>query len=236
MHTHVLTALLVLSKAASTKKVGAGGSSAFIFLILIVVAVYFFFLRPRSRRARQQQQSKSTFQVGDDVISAGGILGRVTNIVGDEIEVEVAPGTTLTFWRRAINLRSTVAGAPQPAADTSPVPGEHYGIEDRYDDETGGDADAVPGDVGDGADDGASYSTEDEDGARYGVEETGAWTTPPGSGPAAAPGEPAAGVTGAPLPPQPYLDPSLGSSGSPEPDGAPPGSGRVAGKEPPPPG
>ncbi len=199
MHIHLLTALAVLSTAATTKKPAAGGSSAFIFLILIVVAVYFFFLRPRSRRARQQQQSKSNLQVGDEVISAGGILGRITGISGDEIEVEVAPGTTLTFWRRAVSLRSSVAGAPQPVADASPGPG--HGIDDRYDDE------AEP--------DGARYDVEDDDGARYGVEEVGGWPAGGGSDGAGTPeGTTAAPVDGgAPPPPQPYLDPEQPPAG-----------------------
>ena len=204
MHTHLLTALLVLSTTATTKKPAGGSSPAFIFLILIVVAVYFFFLRPRSRRARQQQQSKSNLQVGDEVVSAGGILGRITGISGDEIEVEVAPGTILTFWRRAVSLRSSVAGAPQPAADASPGPG--HGIDDRYDDEA--EPDGAPHEMDD--DDGARYDVEDDDGARYGVQEVGGSSDGTGSSDAAA----AAPVDdGAPPPPQPYLDPEQPPAG-----------------------
>lgn len=191
MHTVILADLL--AKAATTKK-ASGSPASLIFIVLIVVAVYFLFLRPRSRRAKQQQQSSGTLSVGDEVISAGGILGRVTNIVGDEIEVEVAPGTTLTFWRRAINLRSAVRGAPQSApVDDAPPPGGHYGIDDRYDDGADGS--------------GPHLATEDEDGYLYGVER------------ADEPSE-----TGGLTPPEPYLEPTAGeAAGEPPGTGDQPG-------------
>jgi preprotein translocase subunit YajC len=106
--------LLFLSTLIAAKSKSSGSSSiSLIIIVLLFVAVYFFFLRPRTKRMRQQQQQTTNLSVGDEVISAGGILGTVTAIAGDEIVVEVSPGYTLTFWRRAINLRTAVKGAPQ---------------------------------------------------------------------------------------------------------------------------
>ena len=149
MHPALLAALLVRVVAAAktakaTKTSGAGGSF-FLIVIVALAILYFFVLRPRSRRARQSQGGRKNLEVGDDVVTAGGILGRITAVEGDEIEVEVAPGSTLTFWRRAVNLRSSVAGAPPPRAtedDDGPSeppepwsgPDAHYGVEDRFDD------------------------------------------------------------------------------------------------------
>jgi preprotein translocase subunit YajC len=144
MHPFLLAALLAAKTAKTTKTSGAGGSF-FLIVIIALAILYFFVLRPRSRRARQQQGGRKNLEIGDDVVTAGGIFGRVTGVSGDEIEVEVAPGSTLTFWRRAVNLRSSVAGAP-PVADRSsdydpPAPPQpwaegdgHYGVEDRFDD------------------------------------------------------------------------------------------------------
>lgn len=107
--------LLLAATTSTTAGKAKSSSSSYFFLVLLILfgGVYFLFLRPRSKRTRAAQQTSSTLAIGDEVISAGGILGTVTNIVGDEIEVEVAPGTYLTFWRRAINLRTAVRGAPQ---------------------------------------------------------------------------------------------------------------------------
>lgn len=140
MHLLLLTALLAAKSAKTTKT--SGGGSFFLIVIVALAILYFFVLRPRSRRARQQQGGRKNLEVGDDVVTAGGIFGRVTGVIGDEIEVEVAPGYTLTFWRRAVNLRSSVAGAP-PRAESEqtheePEPWEDsdglYGVEHRFDD------------------------------------------------------------------------------------------------------
>lgn len=141
MHLVLLTTLFaaVASKASTPAKASAGGSSFFLIVLLALAVLYFFVLRPRQRKARQQQGGRSNLEVGDEVISAGGILGRIVAIDGDEIVVEVGPGTTMTFWRRAVNLRSSVAGAPPGATMAPPTPPEepvddHYGIDHRYDD------------------------------------------------------------------------------------------------------
>lgn len=160
MHMHHLFLTATLIAANSNSKTTSSSGSYFPLLVIIALfaVVYFFFLRPRSQRMRQQQQATNTLKVGDEVVSAGGILGRVTAIAGDEVVVEVAPGMTLTFWRRAVNLRSAVKGAPQSSAFADG--------EAEY--ETDGDDGAVYEDETGEEDDGGSsedyeYGTEDEE-------------------------------------------------------------------------
>jgi preprotein translocase subunit YajC len=112
----LLATVLDGTTTSTTTGTSKPGSSSTIFLVLILAfaAVYFLFLRPRQKRQRQAgQQATNTLAIGDEVISAGGILGVVTAVAGDEVVVEVGPGQSLTFWRRAINLRTAVKGAPQ---------------------------------------------------------------------------------------------------------------------------
>ena len=88
-----------------------------IFIVLVFGAIYFLFIRPRQQRLRQQQTQAREIAVGDEVVSAGGIYGRVVAIDDDVAEVEVAPGVVLTFLRRAINARPTAPPPnPGPAA------------------------------------------------------------------------------------------------------------------------
>ena len=54
---------------------------------------------------RRQQALVSSIQVGDEVLTAGGIVGRITALEGDRVHLEVAPGMTLTFLRPAITRR-----------------------------------------------------------------------------------------------------------------------------------
>lgn len=66
---------------------------------------------------RQQQTQAKQLSVGDEVVSAGGIYGRVVAMDGDVAEVEVAPGVILTFLRRAVNARTDAP--PVSTAETS---------------------------------------------------------------------------------------------------------------------
>ncbi|MDA8062565.1 MAG: preprotein translocase subunit YajC [Actinomycetota bacterium] len=177
MHPALLAALLVrvvaAAKTAKTTKASGAGGSFFLIVIVALAILYFFVLRPRSRRARQSQGGRKNLEVGDDVVTAGGILGRITAIEGDEVEVEVAPGSTLTFWRRAVNLRSSVAGAPPPRtaeeSDGRSEPPEpwsgpdaHYGVEDRFDDGEEHGGSEPSGHFGRAGDDGSDDEVGDE--------------------------------------------------------------------------
>lgn len=118
MHAFLLTALHAASSTTTgSKKSSSSSSSVFIFVLLgAFIIVYFFFLRPRSQRARQQAQAKAKdFSLGDEVVSIGGIVGKVVGFDGDDVEVEVDDGVVLTFLRRAVNLRN----APQAAGPTA---------------------------------------------------------------------------------------------------------------------
>lgn len=115
MHLHLI--LLAQSTPSTTVAKNTKSSGSYVTLIVIVVifaAVYFLFLRPRQQRMRQQQTSARQLSVGDEVMSAGGIYGRVVALDSDQVEVEVAPGVVMTFTRRAISARpQTPGGAAQ---------------------------------------------------------------------------------------------------------------------------
>ncbi len=87
----------------------AGGSLVSLLLPLVLMGGIFYFLliRPQRARQRQQQALMSALEVGDEVMTAGGIFGRVTAIDADEdiVTVELAPGTQVRMLRRAIAQR-----------------------------------------------------------------------------------------------------------------------------------
>jgi preprotein translocase subunit YajC len=157
--SHILLSSLIEATTKTTKKSSGSSAISLVVIVALFAAVYFFFLRPRSRRARQQQTTVTNLAVGDEVISAGGILGTISAIAGDEISVEVSPGYTLTFWRRAINLRTAVKGAPQSSAHVD----EPAAYEDEtsdgavYENETGDEHEAGGTDYDDGQYDDGHY-------------------------------------------------------------------------------
>jgi preprotein translocase subunit YajC len=75
------------------------------FLILIVVLfalMWLLFVRPQKRRQLAQQRMIDDVEPGTEILTAGGLYGTVRGIDGDELTVEIAPGTNVRLARRAV--------------------------------------------------------------------------------------------------------------------------------------
>jgi preprotein translocase subunit YajC len=130
------------TKAKSTK---SSSSSVYtlLFFVVVIGAVYLLFMRPRQQRMKQQQAARTQLQVGDLVLSAGGIQGTLVALDDDVAEVEVAPGMVLTFLRRAISAHPGGRPATEAAAAAQPVD-EEWDIPASTEDEHPGDAWELP--------------------------------------------------------------------------------------------
>jgi preprotein translocase subunit YajC len=118
MYPHLIS--LAQSTTATTLAKSTKSSGSYVPLLVIVVIfglLYFLFLRPRQQRLRQQQTVSKSLSVGDEVMSAGGIFGRVVALDSDAVEVEVAPGVVMTFIPKAVSLRPGTAGGARSAAE-----------------------------------------------------------------------------------------------------------------------
>ena len=83
--------------------IGASGGSGFIFIIVLAFAVlYLIVIRPSQRRKLQQQRIVNELHVGDEVLTAGGIYGTISEVEEDQVTVEIAPNTEVRVARRAI--------------------------------------------------------------------------------------------------------------------------------------
>jgi len=93
---------------------------AIIFLYLALLAVAFFILivRPQRRQMAARRALIASLEVGDDVITAGGIYGTILEISDTNLRVEVAPGVTLTIAREAVSSR------PAPPPEVAPTVGD----------------------------------------------------------------------------------------------------------------
>ena len=78
---------------------------AFFLPLVLLALMYVLLVRPQQQRVRRQQELIASLEVGDEVITAGGMVGRITAIEGEEIRLEVAPGVTMRFVRLAVNSR-----------------------------------------------------------------------------------------------------------------------------------
>ena len=75
--------------------------------ILLIVGFYFLLIRPQRNRQRQQQALVASLEVGDEVMTSGGIFGTIVDIDDDEgvVTVEIAPGTRIRMLRQGISQR-----------------------------------------------------------------------------------------------------------------------------------
>jgi preprotein translocase subunit YajC len=74
------------------------------FLQLIVSFVLFFFMiiRPQMKQAKEQRNMIAALQKGDEVVTSGGIVGKVNKVTEAFVVVEIAPGTEITVQKHAI--------------------------------------------------------------------------------------------------------------------------------------
>ncbi|HHH35497.1 MAG TPA: preprotein translocase subunit YajC [Gammaproteobacteria bacterium] len=79
-----------------------GGFASLVPLILIFVIFYFLLLRPQIKRAKEHKQMVSALAKGDEVVTNGGLLGKVTRLDEDFLTLEIAEGVQVRVQRNAI--------------------------------------------------------------------------------------------------------------------------------------
>nr|WP_267877757.1 preprotein translocase subunit YajC [Duganella guangzhouensis] len=72
------------------------------FLILMVVAMYFLMIRPQQKRAKEQKTMMEALAKGNEVVTAGGVLGKITKISDAYVTLEISSGAELVVQKNAI--------------------------------------------------------------------------------------------------------------------------------------
>jgi preprotein translocase subunit YajC len=81
----------------------AGGGFESIFLIIAMFAVlYFLMIRPQMKRAKEHKAMVEALQKGDEIVTAGGLLGRITRVGEGIVSVEVANNVEIQVQRAAV--------------------------------------------------------------------------------------------------------------------------------------
>ncbi|MGK5078463.1 preprotein translocase subunit YajC [Janthinobacterium sp. HLX7-2] len=89
--------------AQSTDALGFGGNlTSFLPLVLMFVVMYFLMIRPQQKRAKEQRAMMDALGKGDEVVTSGGMLGRVVKVVDAYVTIEVATGTEVTVQKSSI--------------------------------------------------------------------------------------------------------------------------------------
>lgn len=80
----------------------AGGSQFLIMMVILFGIMYFMIIRPQSKRAKEHKAMISALAKGDEVVTNGGTLGRVTKVGEQFISVEIADGVEIKVQRAAV--------------------------------------------------------------------------------------------------------------------------------------
>ena len=83
-----------------------GGDPIMTFLpmVAIFVAFYFFLIRPQQKRAKETRSMLAALQVGDEIVIAGGIAGKVKKLSDNYLDLEIADNVEIKVQRAAVQL------------------------------------------------------------------------------------------------------------------------------------
>jgi len=82
---------------------GGGGMGQIIILVVFVAVFYFLLIRPQQKRAKDQQAMLSRLSSGDEVVTSGGILGRITDVSDTFVTLEIADGVRIKVQKAQIS-------------------------------------------------------------------------------------------------------------------------------------
>lgn len=114
-----MTALTMISSAAETTGTANAASmlTMLIPLALVVVFFYFFIIRPEKKRTKEMQSMLENIQVADEIITNGGIIGRVLSVKEDTILIETGSDRTkIRILKSAVAKNNTVHEIPAETA------------------------------------------------------------------------------------------------------------------------
>ena len=94
--------------------------ATFIPLILMIVVFYFLLIRPQKKRDKEVQKMRENIEIADEIVTIGGIIGRIVSIKDDTIVIETAGDRSkirLARWSIQQNITATARAAQEQAAN-----------------------------------------------------------------------------------------------------------------------
>lgn len=96
------------TSAASTEGTANGSPMSLILMVGLFALMYFIMIRPQKKKQKEEQQMRDTIQIGDEITTIGGIMGRVVTVKEDSIVLETgADRVKMKFQRWAIQTNNT---------------------------------------------------------------------------------------------------------------------------------
>lgn len=97
--------MFITNAYAQSADGGMGGNlTSFLPIILMFVVMYFLMIRPQQKRAKEQKAMMDALAKGDEVVTAGGILGKIAKVSEGYVTLEVATGTEVIVQTASVTM------------------------------------------------------------------------------------------------------------------------------------
>lgn len=93
---------MLISNAYAAPAAPANDFMSFLPMIIIFVLFYFMLIRPQMKQAKQHKAMIEALKVGDEVVTTGGVVGKVTKVNEGFVSVEIASNTVINVQRQAV--------------------------------------------------------------------------------------------------------------------------------------
>ena len=101
-----ITLMQGTTQAAGQTK--AGSTSYIVLMVVLVAVMYFMMIRPQKKRQKEEQEMRSSLEIGDEIVTIGGIVGKVVTIREEDLIIETgADRNKMKIQRWAINTNIT---------------------------------------------------------------------------------------------------------------------------------
>jgi preprotein translocase subunit YajC len=87
---------------AQAAPAGGGGYEQILLLVGMFAVMYFLLIRPQMKRAKEQRAMVEALQKGDEVVAAGGLIGRISKLSEQYVTLEIASGVEVVLQRAAV--------------------------------------------------------------------------------------------------------------------------------------
>ena len=91
-----------ISNAYAQDAAASGGLMSFLPLIVIFAVFYFMLIRPQMKRSKEHRNLVAGLAKGDEVVTNGGVLGRITGVSESFVTLEIADDTQIKLQRQAV--------------------------------------------------------------------------------------------------------------------------------------
>lgn len=101
----ILNVLIPAAMAQTGAPSGGGelGLMNLLFPIILIGAFYFLLIRPQTKRAKEHKQMVDALKKGDEIVSGGGVLGRITEVGENFVQVEIAENVQIRIQKQSVS-------------------------------------------------------------------------------------------------------------------------------------